>query len=62
MDDGYRAGRLRQIYIGDGYAAREMTRKIYRRTSETDKTGTLVATISGHGIMQWPEEKGGSIV
>jgi hypothetical protein len=50
------AGKLQQIYVGDGYATVDITRKIYLRTSESDEVGKLVATIRGHGIMTWPED------
>lgn len=50
------SGKLQQLYVGDGYAAMDTTRKIYRRTIESDKVGKLVATIKGHGILTWPTE------
>jgi hypothetical protein len=49
-------GKLQQIYVGDGYAAMKTTRKIYRRTSKADWVGVLVGTITGHGILKWPED------
>lgn len=50
-------GKLQQIYVGDGYAATEVTRRIYRRTSDNDAVGSLVDTIKGHGILTWPEDE-----
>jgi len=55
-------GKIRPMYIGDGFAAMDTTRKLYCRTSVTDLVGKLVATIRGRGIMTWPEEvQSGSI-
>lgn len=56
LADGALYGKLRPIYVGDGFAAKNTTRKIYRRISEDDKVGILVATLTGHGVMQWPEK------
>lgn len=51
-----KASELKQLYIGDGFAAMNTTRRIYRSTSENDDVGTLVDIITGHCIMFWPQE------
>lgn len=50
-------GKIAPMYIGDGYAAVNTMRKVYLRTADTDTSGIEVASLTGHGIMTWPQEK-----
>ena len=49
-------GKLQQMYIGDGSASMDTTRTIYLRTAASDIFGKEVGTITGHGIMTWPQD------
>ncbi|KAK0625009.1 hypothetical protein B0T17DRAFT_531665 [Bombardia bombarda] len=51
------AGKIPEMYIGDGFAATNTARKIYQRREATDSEGKLVATVVGHGILTWPSAK-----
>ena len=51
-----KASELKQLYVGDGNAAMNTSRRIYRSTSKDDNVGTLVDIITGHCIMLWPQE------
>ena len=54
---------LHQFLIGDGYAMSDITRRIYMRARGAGRMkfdipgeeGVLVETITGHGLMSWPE-------
>lgn len=54
---------LHQFLIGDGYAMTDVTRRIYMRARAAgmmkfdipNEEGVLVETVTGHGLMLWPE-------